>query len=153
MSFLTRKEKTAVEEAVKKAESKTSGEIVVAICYERIFKENFATPKKVQKAVEKRAMKEFKRLKIGKTRNSTGCLLLIAVNDKFVTVFGDRPINKKMKDGWPKVVEFVLNGIKSGKPAEGIIKAVERIGERLAEHFPICEDDTNELSDFIVEIL
>ena len=46
----------------------------------------------------------------------------------------------------------MLVHIKEGRIADGMIAAVEQVGEVLAEHFPRAEDDQNELPDRLIEL-
>jgi putative membrane protein len=40
--------------------------------------------------------------------------------------------------------------VRKGRPGDGMVAAVERIGQVLAAHFPRSADDTNELPDRLI---
>jgi putative membrane protein len=42
--------------------------------------------------------------------------------------------------------------VKDGRPGDGIVAAVERIGNVLAEHFPKSSTDTNEIPDKLIQL-
>ena len=46
----------------------------------------------------------------------------------------------------------LLADVKAGRPGDGIVAAVEIIGEVLAEHFPKSGEDTNEIPDKLIEL-
>ena len=42
--------------------------------------------------------------------------------------------------------------VREGRPADGIVAAIERVGAVLAEHFPRSATDTNEIPDKLIEL-
>jgi uncharacterized membrane protein len=67
-------------------------------------------------------------------------------------VVGDRGIDERCDEGfWAKVVEAMRNDLRAGRFTEGIVAAVERVGDVLARHFPRRPGDVdqNELPDAI----
>jgi putative membrane protein len=42
--------------------------------------------------------------------------------------------------------------VREGRPAEGIVAAIERVGGVLAEHFPRSPNDINEIPDKLIEL-
>lgn len=155
-NFLSEDGKEAVKKAVHEAESVTSGEIKVLVVQNSMkpfllcvlnaldmqeVKEDF---------VEKRAIREFFKMGIGETRDKTGVLIMISLNERIVNLKADKGINEKVAQGtWDETIKMIVEAIKSGKPEEGICKALEQVGNLLAEHFPIKEDDKNEILDNI----
>jgi putative membrane protein len=41
---------------------------------------------------------------------------------------------------------------REGRPGDGIVAAIERVGAVLAEHFPRSADDSNEIPDRLIEL-
>jgi putative membrane protein len=102
------------------------------------------------RAVWKRARREFARLGIGKTSGSTGVLVMLSLWEHEAVALADRAINEKVPpDTWSREVGILLAGVKAGKPGEGIAAAVTEIGALLAKHFPRRDDDVNELPDAV----
>lgn len=98
-----------------------------------------------------RAELEFYRAGIGRTESNTGILIYIALNDHEVVVLADRGISSKLPpETWDDVVRMVLDGIKAKDLAFGLVAAVKRCGEILAEHFPIGKSDRNELENHLI---
>jgi putative membrane protein len=42
--------------------------------------------------------------------------------------------------------------VREGRPGDGIVAAIERVGTVLAEHFPRTADDSNEIPDKLIEL-
>lgn len=139
-NFLTKEEKELIKESVKNAEKNTSGEIRVAViggCHINHLN---------------RAVEEFSKMGITATRDHTGVLISIFVDERKVIVLADEAINEKVPTGtWDDVIKVIVESIKDPKQlnSNGIVKAVELAGKHLSEHFPHKADDTNELPDDI----
>lgn len=87
-----------------------------------------------------------------RTRDETGVLIFISVFEHTVTILADRGINTKVQDGqWNGIVKNIVQGIKQKRHADAICEAVKNIGEILKKHFPVKQDDTDELKNLIVE--
>ena len=53
-----------------------------------------------------------------------------------------------MKQGdWDAACKVIADGIKSQNADEGLIQAIELMGDKLEKHFPRQDDDVNELPD------
>lgn len=99
-------------------------------------------------AVRRRAEREFVRLGIARTRERTGVLLMLSLRERTAQLLADRAIDGKVPPGtWNGIVRELADGVRHGRPVDAICAAVEKIGTRLAEHFPRRADDANELSD------
>ena len=110
----------------------------------------FAPPtrKEKKRAVWDRAGREFTRLGIGKTAGATGVLVMLSLWEQHAVVLADKAINEKVApDTWASHVKVLVDGVKAGRPGEGIAAAVAEIGALLATHFPRRDDDVNELPD------
>jgi len=49
-------------------------------------------------------------------------------------------------------MEALLDEVKAGRVADGIVAAVDRVGGVLAEHFPKSRDNPNEIPDKLIEL-
>jgi uncharacterized membrane protein len=137
-NFFTPSQKKAIEEAIALAEKQTSGEIRVHIetsCPEDVLD---------------RAASIFGKLKMHKTAERNGVLFYLAINEHKFAILGDAGINAKVPDGfWNNVKELMTEHFRKNEFAEGFIAGIALSGEKLKEHFPHLENDTNELSDEI----
>ncbi len=138
-NFFTEDEKNAVIDAIRKVEISTSGEIRVHVddyCKEDVFK---------------RTVKVFEELQMHKTPFRNAVLIYIAVKDKKFAIIGDEAINQKVAASfWNETSNQLQENFKVGNYCNGIIIAIQSIGEILITHFPDLEDiQTNKLPDDI----
>lgn len=99
--------------------------------------------------VHQRALQAFVEEEVFSTRDRTGILLFISLLEHRIEVVGDAGINARVEaDEWVEVVAEVREGIQKGRPAEGLITAIDHCG-RLLERQGVAlrTDDTNELPD------
>ncbi len=101
--------------------------------------------------VNLRAQIEFYELGISQTRDRTGILLFVSLMEHRAVVLADHSIAEKLDaDVWQELVDLMIRGVKRGDLAAGMTEAVQRCGELLSVHFPIAENDTNELRDHLI---
>ena len=139
--FFSQKEKDQITEAIKKAETKTSGEI-------RVFIENKC---KYPDALD-HAKELFSELKMEATQERNGVLIYVAIKDRKLAVYGDKGIHEKLGDEyWNNAVKAMVSQFTGNNYAKGIENMIQSVGDALKQHFPYNADtDTNELSDEIV---
>jgi uncharacterized membrane protein len=136
--FFSKTDELQILNAIRHAESNTSGEI-------RVHIEN-----KCKIDVLDRAAQIFDLLKMQKTELRNGVLFYLAVVDKKFAILGDAGINAKVKpDFWDEIKAMMLGHFKKGDFAEGLSNGIIKAGEQLKEHFEHQDDDVNELSDEI----
>jgi putative membrane protein len=102
-----------------------------------------------ERRVMQGARETFLREEVFRTRQRTGILLYVSLLEHEVVVIGDTGINARVHPHeWDEVTNLVVSGMKSGNPADGIIKAIFRCRDLLRKHgFEQRRDDTNELPD------
>ncbi len=101
--------------------------------------------------VEQSAMNAFLTEEVFNTENRTGILIFVSHFEHMVEVIGDSGINAKVnQEDWQSVIALIIEGIKSGRPAEGIINGITHCGE-LLEKAGVNKPagNANELSDDI----
>lgn len=131
-------QKNAIVNAIKAAENKTSGEIKVHI-------EN-----RCRGDVLDRASEVFAILKMHKTELRNGVLFYLALDDHKFAILGDAGINQTVDENfWDHIKETMLSYFKEGSITDGLCEGIHMAGEALKSHFPIQDDDKNELSDEI----
>ena len=140
-TFLRSLDTAAVEQAIARAETRTSGEIRVSIA--GFFVGN----------ARRVAEGAFRRLGMHATRDRNGVLLLIAPARRQVVVLGDEGIHAQVGDAfWTEIAARVGTRFREGRFTQGVVEAVDAIGEALARHFPADADaggNPNELPDTI----
>ncbi len=138
-AFLQSLETGAVEEAIARAETGTTGEIRVSIA-------GFFVG-----SSRRLAERAFARLGLHATRNRNGVLLLIAPARHEVVVLGDEAIHARVGDAfWTEIAARVVPHFRESRFTQGVVEAVDAIGEALARHFPADAEaggNPNELPD------
>jgi uncharacterized membrane protein len=150
LNFLTSGQMDDIADAISKTEAMTSGEIrVLVVAASSILP--LLSKSERRAALRRRAEKEFTKLGIQNTRDKTGVLIMVSIEERMVQVLAGSGINSVVPENtWPSMVQCIVEGIKAGNPAEGILTAVTDIGKMLSEYFPIKSDDYNELSNAVV---
>jgi putative membrane protein len=131
------------------------GFILGAILADRLplLKKLFIGRRLMRERVEQAAARLFFQNRVSCTRQRTGILIYISLFERMVRVLGDVGIAEKLSDAdWYRVRDLIISGMRSGKPADGMKKAIELCGQKLAAHFPRPAEDTNELPDQIIFI-
>jgi uncharacterized membrane protein len=140
-TFLQSLDTAAVERAVARAETGTTGEIRVSIAPFFVG------------SVRRMAETAFRRLGMHATRHRNGVLLLIAPARRQVVVLGDEGIHAQVGDAfWKDIAGRVSTRFRERRFTEGVVEAVDAIGEVLARHFPAGDEaggNPNELPDTI----
>ena len=140
-AFLRGLDTGAVERAIARAEARTSGEIRVSIAGFFIG------------SSRRLAERAFRRLGMQATRHRNGVLLLIAPARRRVVVLGDEAIHGHVGDVfWTAIAARVSARFRERAFTEGVVDAVDAIGDTLARHFPPTEGaaaNPNELPDTI----
>jgi putative membrane protein len=130
--------------------------VCFAVCHEIIkrtawLKRFFVSGKTIDSEVKEAAVNGFFKQGLYRTRRSTGVLVFVSVFEKRIRILADRGIDEKLEPAvWQGVVADVVKGIRDGRAADAICRAVAEIGRLLEAHFPIEPDDTDELKGLIV---
>lgn len=116
------------------------------------LKRVFISGKEMEMAVQEAAEAQFYQNGVYRTREGTGVLIYVSVFERRVWVLGDRGINARIPEGyWKGVADTIVQGVREGRPAESICRAVARVAEVLAEKLPVKPGDTDELENLVVE--
>jgi uncharacterized membrane protein len=140
--FFENLDRPAIVEAIRRAEAKGIGEIRVHLHHGRVAD------------VRKAAEATFLKLGMNRTAHRTGCLIFIAPDERSFAVIGDEAVHEKVGDAfWHAARDAAAARFAEGRFAEGIVAAVDRIGDVLAEHFPKPpgEKDVDELPNELSE--
>lgn len=101
--------------------------------------------------VRRRATEQFLAQSLHTTTGRTGVLLFVSVAERRVEIIPDSAIDAKVPNGtWQSIVDDFTNDLSAGRGTDGFIKAIERIGKLLGEHFPPSAIDPNELPDHLI---
>jgi putative membrane protein len=103
--------------------------------------------------VRRRADQLFRLAADRRTVGRTGVLLYLSLDEHRAEIVADAAIAGKVApEVWGEAMAALIGEVKAGRPADGMAKAVERIGVVLAEHFPLSAGDRNQLPDRLIEL-
>jgi uncharacterized membrane protein len=124
--FLSKLEHDRVVQAIREAESKTSGEIRVYIQRGKLNADPLIA-----------AQQKFHRLRIHRARERNAVLIFIAPRAHKFAVIGDKGIHEKCGEAfWQRLVDQMRAHFQNEKFSHAIVEAIGEIGELLAAHFP-----------------
>ena len=103
--------------------------------------------------VRRRAVAVFKAAAERRTAGRTGVLIYLSMAERRAEIIGDEAILKVTDDHtWGEAMASLVGEVRQGRPGEGIVAAIERIGVVLSEHFPRSAEDINEIPDKLIEL-
>lgn len=105
--------------------------------------------KELERSAFSRAEHFFLREEVFMTRQRTGIMIFIALFEHQVIVRADKGITQVVaQQEWDEIVNQMVQEIKSGQMAEGLIHAIDKCAELLREKgIHAHPDDVNELSN------
>lgn len=99
------------------------------------------------------AMRQFLAHNVHRTRRHTAILLFISLAEHYAEVIAGTGINEKVaQEEWQDIVDILTAHARRGMLANGYIKAIEKAGALLGQHFPSFAGDENVLPDHLVEL-
>ena len=121
------------------------------IAYIPQLKRLFSTKAEKLEEVHQRALQAFFENNLHTTKGRTGILIMISVLEHRVEILADKGINDKVpQDTWNKILAPLVYSLKNDRLGEGLVQTIVECGKVLSMHFPIQEDDKNELSNKII---
>jgi len=99
------------------------------------------------------ALAQFRSRGLEATAGRTGVLLYIDEPDHIAEIIADTGIFKKVSpDHWADAIDALIDGIRAGRPADGLVAAIGLAGAVLTEHFPAGQENRNELPDHLIVV-
>jgi uncharacterized membrane protein len=143
--ILSKKKLHDLSSVIAEAEKHTSGEIRVVLRHRRYLNER-------KLSMHNLALHEFYRLGMEKTRDRTGVLIFLLLAERKFHIIADEGIHSKVDEGtWDRIADTMTQHFKLGKFFDGIVEAIKAAAVELSKYFPRKPDDTDELSNDIVE--
>lgn len=137
-SLLSKEEESRLIKAIEASELKTSGEIRVHI------------EKEITDSAVTACENQFYKLNMQNTIDRNGILFFLAYQSKAFAVWGDEGIHAKVQDEfWKSITDMAIGYFKNGDYITGLEKAIQLCGEKLVAHFPLQNDDKDELPNQI----
>lgn len=137
--FFSPEEEAQIIEAIRVAETDTTGEIRVHLEFHG----------------ERDAMTEsidvFQRLGMHKTRDRNGVLILLEINKRTFAIIGDEGITSKVSENfWAEERDLLQTYFRRHDFTGGLVLAIQQVGAKLKRFFPYSGgDNPNELPNEI----
>lgn len=114
----------------------------------------FLTPAATKhRRVRRRAVTIFKAAAERRTEGRTGVLIYLSMAERRAEIIADEAVHKLTDDHvWGEAMTSLVTEVRAGRPGDGIVAAIERVGVVLAEHFPRSKDHRNEIPDAVIEL-
>jgi putative membrane protein len=103
--------------------------------------------------VRRRAVSLFKAAAERRTVGRTGLLIYLSMAEHRAEIVADEAITAvTTPDIWGEAMAALIVEVKAGRPGDGIVAAIEKVGAVLTQHFPRTDGDTNEIPDKLIEL-
>jgi len=123
--FLSKLEHDRIVQAIRGAESKTSGQIRVYIQRGKLNSDPLIA-----------AQKKFHRLGMHNMAERNAVLIFVAPRAHKFAVVGDKAIHEKLGEAfWQRLVDGMRPHFQNEKFSHALVEAIEETGRALAEHF------------------
>jgi uncharacterized membrane protein len=137
-SMLTAEDEARIVAAIRAAELRTSGELVVS----------FAPP--FRGDVRGAAERAFKRLGMTRTSRRNGVLFFVVPSRRRFVVLGDVAIHERVGQRfWENIAGAMSDRFRDEDFVGGLLRGIAVAADALAAHFPPVFPDRNELVDHI----
>jgi uncharacterized membrane protein len=138
--FLDELEHARVHDAIRQAETGTSGDIVVCI-----------THKAVPDALAA-AQAVFTRRHLQKAVDDNSLLFFLAPKSQTFAVVGGKALHERVGQAWwDDLAKLLHQHFRIGAYTDGLVEAIELAGETLQRHFPAGKVDRTGQSDIVDE--
>ncbi len=142
-AFLNQLDHDRIVTAIGRAEEKTAGEIRVRITHRKtlLFGDEMHF-----------ARRAFHKMGMAKTPEHHAVLLVIFPRRRKIVVLGDHTVHEKFgQTFWEQIVEEATRHFKTGHYTQGILRAIEGVGQALSHHFPKTTAAAGSLPNEVVE--
>ena len=124
--FLSKLEHDRIVQAIREAESKTSGQI-------RIFIQRGELKDDPLEAAQRR----FHKLGLHKNAQHTDVLIFVAPRAHKLAIVGDEAIHQKCGEQlWQRLVDQMREHFRNEKFSHALVEAIHEIADAMAAHFP-----------------
>lgn len=112
------------------------------------------TPRSLKRLrVRQRALEQFLTKNIHRTRDRTGVLLYVSLDERMAELMADERVSEKLaREAWNAPMRTLVEALHKGELKSGLIGAISECAALLAVHAPAGPENPNELPDAIAEL-
>lgn len=126
----------AIERGVAEQEARHRGELRVAIEGGLPLMALLAG-----RSSRERAIRHFRRLRVGGTRDEAGVLIYLLLADRRVEIVADRGIHARVGEAaWEAICGAMQREFAAGRYEAGVLMGLSAVSDLLAQHFPASAD-------------
>lgn len=97
------------------------------------------------------ALREFTARGLTRTKERTGVLLYVALQERYAEIIADTGIDGLVdQETWRGIIEPLIAAAREDRLTEGLIAAVDGVGAVLAQHVPPVPGDVDELQNKVI---
>ena len=95
-------------------------------------------------SARERAIAMFGKLRVWDTEHNNGVLIYLLLAERRIEIVADRGITQRVPEHtWQDISDAMGAAFQGGDYARGLLDAVDRVGELLAQHFPANGSQSN----------
>ena len=114
--------------------------------YLPILRRPFIGRQEMAAEVAEAARAAFYQFRVHRTAAGTGLVIYLSLYERQVQILGDESLDDLLSQAeWDELRDLVVNGLREGHGADGLIATIRRCGDLLAARIPVSAGDRNEL--------
>jgi putative membrane protein len=87
------------------------------------------------------------------TRHHSGVLFFVSLAERYVEIVADKGIHERLgEEHWQGIIDTFVAHVSRGRVVDGFVDAIGACGAAMAEHYPPDPNETNQLSDGLIEL-
>lgn len=99
------------------------------------------------------AKEQFDNLRLNRTKSKQAIMFFVSLDERYVKIITDSEISKEIpNEFWQQLVFEFAENVKREDFLNGYLKALRTSKAILIKHFPIQDNDVNELSNEVIEL-
>jgi putative membrane protein len=102
----------------------------------------------------RRAVEQFLAQDLNTTTGRAGVLLFVSAAERYAEIIADSGLHALdalvEQAAWQDIIDKLTAEIGAGRPEDGLLGAVGRVGNLLAKHFPASPGDIRSLPDHLI---
>lgn len=103
--------------------------------------------------VRRQAVRAYRLGADRRTATREAVLLYLSLDEHLAEIVADEQVHRRVPpEAWGDAMAALVDEVRAGHPAAGLVAAIERIGTVLADHVPKTESDVNELPDRLIQL-
>ncbi len=128
-----------LEHAVAASERQHSGEIRLCIEAGLPLDELLAGS-----SARQRAVALFGQLGVWDTEENNGVLIYLLIAEHAIEIVADRGLSRRVDEAqWQAIATAMAGAFKAGRFEDGLLQAIDAVGQLLDRHFPLAEGEAN----------